>query len=99
MSLLRTALVAGGVMLGLAAISIAQETQPWDLKERNAYVVDMQGKMRIYQVGEKGAETIMKHARKVEPGTVYFMNKGELHQAQGPGVMFDKAGNWMLSNQ
>ena len=42
----RIKLFAGAVALvAMAAPAMAQDTSPWDLRERNAYVLDMQGKL------------------------------------------------------
>jgi hypothetical protein len=39
--------------------------------------------------------TLMRHARRVPRGSVFFMHDGRLYMMQGRG-MFDRAGNWML---
>jgi hypothetical protein len=38
-------LYAAAAVLAMATPALAQETSPWDLRDRNAYVLDMQGKM------------------------------------------------------
>ena len=38
-------LLAAASFLAVATPALAQDTAPWDLRERNAYVLDMQNKM------------------------------------------------------
>jgi hypothetical protein len=71
-------LLAGAVALfAMASPALAQDTSPWDLRERNAYVLDMQGKMWSTRVGDKGMTMMMRHARAVPRGTVFFTSNGK----------------------
>ena len=67
--------------------------EPWDLRERNAYVLDMQGKMWSKQMTTAGWNMAVKNARPVPRGTVLFMNNGRLYMTSRG--MFDRAGNYM----
>ena len=95
MSLMKSALIGGGVILAVAAAAVAQDVGSWDLKERSVYAVDMNGKLRVYPLTEKAVKLMGTHAKTVPNGTVYFLHNGEFHHAEGAGVLFDKAGNWM----
>ena len=92
MSALRT-LVAAAALMAVTAPAMAQDTSPWDLRDRNAYVLDMQGKMWSTRASAKGWTIMTRSARAVPKGTVFFMNNGELYMARAG--MFDRAGNFM----
>ena len=92
MSALKT-LYAAATLLALASPAIAQGAEPWDLRERNAYVLDMQGKMWSKPMTTAQWNMAVKNARAVRKGTVFFMNNGNLYMASRG--MFDRAGNYM----
>jgi hypothetical protein len=92
MSALKT-LYAAAALLALATPAFAQEASPWDLRDRNAYVLDMQGKMWSKPMSTAGWNMAVKNARAVPRGTVFFMNNGRLYMASRG--MFDRAGNYM----
>jgi hypothetical protein len=77
----------------MATPAMAQgESSPWNLAERNAYVMDMQGKMWSTRVGDKGMAMMMRKAKAVPRGTTFFTTNGRLYMASG---MFDRAGGFM----
>lgn len=80
-------------LIAMASPAMAQDTSPWDLRERNAYVLDMQGKMWSTRVSDKGMATMMRRARAVPRGTVFFTNSGRLYMASAG--MFDRAGGFI----
>lgn len=80
-------------MVAVATPAMAQENSPWDLRDRNAYVLDTQGKMWSTRVGDRGAAMIMRNARAVPRGTVLFMNNGRMYMARAG--LWDRAGNFM----
>jgi hypothetical protein len=92
MSALKT-LYAAAALLALATPAFAQEASPWDLRDRNAYVLDMQGKMWSTRMTTNAWNMAVKNARAVPHGTVLFMNNGRLYMTSRG--MFDRAGNWM----
>ena len=98
MSLIKSALVAGGMSLALLTGAFAQGNEPWDIKERTAYVVMMDGTMKTVRLGDKGMAMLMKSAKKVPRGMVIFMNNGQLYMVNA-SKMFDRAGNAMFSGQ
>jgi hypothetical protein len=90
---MRKTLLAAAAMFAVATPALAQETSPWDLRERNAYVLDMQGKM--WSTGTMTTNAwarMVRHAKPVRHGTVMFMHNGRLYMAQG---MFDREGKFM----
>ena len=89
----RNTLSAAAVLVTMASPALAQGTEPWNLTERNAYVLDMQGKMWSTRASGKGWAMMTKSARAVPKGTVFFMNNGQLYMARTG--MFDRAGNFM----
>jgi hypothetical protein len=95
MSFTKTALVAAGMSMALLTGALAQGgLEPWDIRERTAYVVMMDGKMMRVSLGDKGMTTLMKGAKKVPRGTVFVMSGGQLYMVNA-SKMFDRAGNFM----
>ena len=92
MSALKT-LYAAATLLALASPAMAQGPEAWDLRDRNAYVLDMQGKMWSKQMNTAQWNMAVKNARAVPKGTVLFMNNGRLYMTSRG--MFDRAGNYM----
>ncbi len=84
--------LAAAALVTMATPALAQDTSPWDLRERNAYVMDMQGKMWSTRVGDRGMAMLMRKAKAVPRGTTFFTNNGRLYMASG---MFDRAGGFM----
>jgi hypothetical protein len=95
MSLVKSALAAGGMTLALVTGAAAQDLSSWDIKERTAYVVMMDGTMKTVRLGDKGMAMLMKGAKKVPRGTVFVMSGGQLYMVNA-SKMFDRAGNAMF---
>jgi hypothetical protein len=92
MSFFKTALVAGGVTLALLTGLAAQGGgDPWDVKERMAYVFMMDGTTKQVRLGDKGHAMLMKDAKKLPRGTAFIMSGGNLYMID-VSKMFDKAG-------
>ena len=93
MSFIKTAIVAGGMSLAMLSGALAQGAglEPWDIRERSAYIVMMDGKMMRMSVGDKGMAMLMKNAKKVPRGTVFVMSGGQLYMVNA-AKMFDRAG-------
>jgi hypothetical protein len=75
--------------LVVATSASAQQGDPWDLQQGKAYVVDMQGKMKVMQPKDPGMATMMKRAKPVPKGMVFFMNGGQLYMMQGNRSLFE----------
>jgi len=91
MSFTKTTLAAAGVSLALVTGALAQGLEPWDIRERSAYVVMMDGKMMRVSLGDKGMTMLMKGAKKVPRGTAFVMSGGQLYMVNA-SKMFDRAG-------
>ena len=91
MSFTKTTLAAAGMTLALVTGALAQGLEPWDIRERSAYVVMMDGKMMRVSLGDKGMTMLMKGAKKVPRGTAFVMSGGQLYMVNA-SKMFDKAG-------
>jgi hypothetical protein len=90
MSLKKSALVVAGMSLALVSGAFAQGNDPWDLKERSAYVLMMDGTMKVMSISDKGMTMLMKRAKLVPRGTVIFMNNGKLYMTSDRS-MFDRS--------
>jgi hypothetical protein len=86
-------LIAAAGLMAAASPALAQDTAPWDLRDRNAYVMDMQGKMWSTRVGDKGMAMMMRNAKALPRGTVIWQSNGRLYMARAG--MWDRAGNFM----
>ena len=93
---MKQTLIGTVLAVAFAAPALAQNVEPWDLRDRMAYVVDTTGKMHVMPIGQKGFAMLTKHAKPVPRGTVFFMHQGQLYAMHGGA--FDRAGGWMLSN-
>jgi hypothetical protein len=89
MSFLARALCAVTIPFALATPASAQRGEPWQLQEQKAYVVDMQGKMRVMQPKDPNMTAMKRRARAVPRGTVFFMNDGRLYMMQGSRSLFE----------
>jgi hypothetical protein len=95
MSFLKTALAGAGVSLALASAAAAQNPEPWDLKERTAYVVMLDGKTMTMNLNQRSVSLLMKSAKRVPRGTAFIMSNGQLYMVNARKMMFDRAGNPM----
>jgi hypothetical protein len=93
MPTVRHVLFAALATAALATPAFAQGAEPWDLKDRMAYAVAPDGKMMAMHISDKGMTMMMKGAKKVPRGTVFFMSNGQLYM-MSKGA-FDRAGNFM----
>jgi hypothetical protein len=89
------ALYAAAAVAVMATPALAQETTPWNLSERNAYVMDMQGKMWSMRVGDRSIAMMKKNARALPRGTVIWQDGGRLYMARAG--LWDRNGNFMPS--
>ena len=95
MSFIKSALAAGGMTLALATGAFAQSNDPWDMKDRTAYVVMMDGTMKTTTITDKGMAMLMEKAKKVPRGMVFFMNNGQLYMVSAAS-MFDRSSGGAL---
>jgi len=96
MSFIKSALVAGAMSLSLVSGAFAQGgNDPWDIRDRTAYVVMMDGTMKTMAITDKGMAMLMKKAKKVPRGMVFFMNNGQLYMVSAAS-MFDRSSGGAL---
>jgi hypothetical protein len=84
---------AAALVAVMATPGMAQGTEPWNLSERNAYVMDMQGKMWSTRVSDRGMAMMMRNATALPRGTVTWQSNGRLYMARAG--LWDRAGNFM----
>src|SRR6186997_2184510 len=81
----RTFLIAAA-LTGLATSAFAQAAAPtpWELKPDTAYGYDKEGKTHAYKMGTNNAGTLLKGAKKVPKGTLFFIGQnGQLYMRTG----------------
>ena len=89
MPVLTRILCATMITFAVATSAYAQQGEPWNLQEGKAYVVDMQGKMKVMQPKDQGMALMKKRAKPVPKGMVFFMNNGQLYMMQGNRSLFE----------
>ncbi|MCA1383329.1 MULTISPECIES: hypothetical protein [Bradyrhizobium] len=70
----------------LAAPALAQTAAtPWELKTDTGYAYDREGKTYSYKMGTSNAGELLKGAKKVPKGTLFFIGQnGQLYMRTGP---------------
>ena len=74
-------------LLGGATSASAQATgpTPWEMKADTGYGYDKDGKMFSYKMGTNNAGKLLKGAKKVPRGTLFFVGEnGQLYMRTGP---------------
>jgi hypothetical protein len=73
--------------LGAFAAPAAAQTAatPWELKPDTGYAYDKEGKTYSYRMGTSNAGELLKGAKKVPKGTLFFLgHNGQLYMRSGP---------------
>jgi hypothetical protein len=83
------ALVSAALVTALgafAAPALAQTAAtPWELKPDTGYAYDKEGKTYSYKMGTSNAGELLKGAKKVPKGTLFFIgHNGQLYMRSGP---------------
>jgi hypothetical protein len=79
--LMATALVA----MTTAASAQSAAPTPWEIKPDMGYAYDKDGKTLSYKMGTNNASTLLKGAKKVPKGTLFFIgHNGQLYMRSGP---------------
>ena len=77
-----------GLATALAAPStsaFAQAAEPWELKSDTGYAYGKDGKTFSYKMGTNNAGQLLKGAKKVPKGTLFFIGQnGQLYIRTGP---------------
>jgi len=76
---------AAAILGALAAPAVAQTATPWELKPDTGYAYDKEGKTFAYKMGTSNAGDLLKGAKKVPRGTLFFIGQnGQLYMRTGP---------------
>ncbi|TPQ30056.1 hypothetical protein C2U70_27525 [Bradyrhizobium guangdongense] len=76
---------AAAVLGAFAAPTLAQSATPWELKSDMGYAYDKEGKTFSYKMGTSNAGELLKGAKKVPRGTLFFIGQnGQLYMRSGP---------------
>ena len=71
--------------MGTAAFAQAAGPTPWELKPDTGYAYDKEGKTFEYKMGTNNAGSLLKGAKKVPKGTLFFIGQnGQLYMRTGP---------------
>jgi hypothetical protein len=71
--------------IGAAALAEPAAPVPWELKPDMGYGYGKDGKTFAYKMGTKNANMLLKGARKVPKGTLFFIGaNGQLYMRTGP---------------
>jgi hypothetical protein len=83
---IKTFLIAAGLsVLTSSAFSQAAAPTPWELKSDMGYAYGKDGKTFAYKLGTNNAGTLLKGAKKVPKGTLFFVGEnGQLYMRTGP---------------
>ena len=74
-------------LTGFASSAFAQAAAPtpWELKSDMGYAYGKDGKTSSYKMGTNNAGTLLKGAKKVPKGTLFFIGEnGQLYMRTGP---------------
>jgi hypothetical protein len=72
-------------VLTTSAFPQAAAPTPWELKPDMGYGYDKEGKTFAYKMGTSNAGLLLKGARKVPRGTLFFIGQnGQLYMRSGP---------------
>jgi hypothetical protein len=80
-------LLAAAALSVLATFALAEAAgpAPWELKADTGYAYDKEGKTFSYKMGTKNAGQLLKGAKKVPKGTLFFIGQnGQLYMRTGP---------------
>ena len=82
---LKSLVIAAGLSaLAAAAFAQAAGPTPWELKPDTGYSYDKEGKTFQYPMGTKNAGQLLKGAKKVPKGTLFFVGQnGQLYMRTG----------------
>ena len=82
----RTLLIAGALTAFTApAFAQAANSTPWELSPNMGYAYGKDGKTAAYKMGTNNAGLLLKGAKKVPKGTLFFLGQnGQLYMRTGP---------------
>ena len=82
----RGSIVLAAALGAFAAPACAQApATPWELKPDTGYAYDKEGRTFSYKMGTSNAGELLKGAKKVPKGTLFFIGQnGQLYMRSGP---------------
>jgi len=93
----KTAMVAAA-FAALSVPALAQQATPWELKPDTGYAYGKDGKTLTYKMGPDNAGVLLKGAKKVPKGTLFFLGQnGQLYMRKGPYLNDD--GSFMFGTK
>ncbi|UFZ03082.1 hypothetical protein LQG66_28130 [Bradyrhizobium ontarionense] len=79
------ACIALAALCALTGVTLAAPPEPWELKPDMGYAYGKDGKTLAYKMGTKNADMLLKGAKKVPKGTLFFVGQnGQLYIRTGP---------------
>ncbi len=91
--MVRTRLLTKGFLVAAAAATLsgaALAQEAWELKPDMGYAYGKDGKTFSYKMGTNNAGTLLKGAKKVPKGTLFFIGEnGQLYMRSGPFLESD----------
>jgi hypothetical protein len=93
-------LVLAAALGGIATLAYAQAAgpTPWELKPDTGYAYDKEGKTFQYKMGTSNAGSLLKGAKKVPKGTLFFIGQnGQLYMRSGPYL--EGGGKFMFGSE
>ncbi|UPJ54567.1 hypothetical protein IVB30_40210 [Bradyrhizobium sp. 200] len=99
-SILTKTVLAVAVLAGFSASAFAQGAAPtpWELKSDMGYAYGRDGKTLSYKLGTNNAGLLLKGAKKVPKGTLFFIGQnGQLYMRSGPYLEGD--GKFMFGSE
>lgn len=90
-------LVMAVVTAALSTPAFAEPPTPWELKPDMGYAYDKEGKTFAYKMGTRDAGLLLKGAKKVPKGTLFFIGQnGQLYMRTGPYL--ERDGKFMFGS-
>ena len=99
MRVLTKSILVAAALAAVATSAFAQAASPtpWDLKSDMGYAYGKDGKTLSYKMGTNNAGTLLKGAKKVPKGTLFFVGtNGQLYMRSGPYLEGD--GSFMFGS-
>jgi hypothetical protein len=95
----KTLLMAAALIaLTTSAFAEAAKPEPWVLSPNMGYGYDKEGKTFSYKMGTNNAGLLLKGAKKVPKGTLFFIGQnGQLYMRTGPFLEGD--GKFMFGSE
>jgi len=84
-SMMAIVMTAALGILPASVLAQADSPTPWELKPDTGYAYDKEGKTFAYKMGTNNAGLLLKGAKKVPKGTLFFIGQnGQLYMRSAP---------------